>query len=142
MMKVIFSGMLCSVLFLGSAEAGGEETGMMKPARGSVYAFLLEGLKLLADGDVESWIAGYCDGLRLCKNEAELAMIRNYRAPLQEKIAPTCLKDGERALDIARVIGDPEVDIAVKIYLVCDPQVPPRFYSLRKTADYWFFISL
>lgn len=139
MMKAIF----CGVLFLlVSTQAGGVETGMMKPARGSVYAFLLDGLKLLAAGYVEGWISGYCDGIRLCKNEPELAMIRNHRAPLQEKIAPTCLKDGDRALDIARVIGDPEVDIAVKIYLVCDPEDPPRFYSLRKTADYWFFISL
>ena len=51
---------------------------------------------LLAPGDVEGWIAGYCDGIRLCNNETELAIMRNHRTPLQDKIAATCLKDGER----------------------------------------------
>ena len=129
-------------LFLYAPLAVTAEPGLIRPAKGSVYAYLLEGLILLADGDVEGWISGYCDGIRLCKNEAELQMIRQHRAPLQQKIAPTCLKDGDRALQVSHVIGDPEVDQAVKIYLLCDPQDPPRFYSMRKTADYWFFISL
>lgn len=118
------------------------ETGLIRPVKGSVYATLLEGLKLLAVGDVDAWISGYCDVIRLCNNEAELEMIRQYRAPVQEKVAPTCLKDGDRALHVTRVVGDPQLDTAVKIYLQCDPTDPPRFYSLRKTEDYWFFISL
>ncbi len=141
-MKRRFQRLACFMLLLIVLQAQAIEPGMMKPAKGSVYAFLLEGLILLADGDVDGWIAGYCDGIRLCKNESELAFIRNHSAPVQEKIAPGCLKDGDRALDIHHVIGNPDIDTAVKVYLVCDPADPPRFYSLRKTGDYWFFISL
>ena len=118
------------------------QTGLIRPQKGTVYASLLEGLKLLAAGDVDGWVSGYCDGMRLCKSDAEMKIIREYRAKLQQEIAPACLKDGERAIFVERIIGNPEVDTAVKIYLRCEEDGPPRFYSLRKTADYWFFISL
>ena len=131
-----------SFLFATTLRADNANSGLMRPTAGTVYAFLLEGLILLADGEIDTWIAGYCDGIRLCKNEAELSFIRKYSAPVQQKVAPGCLKDGDRALDIHHMIGNPEIDTAVKIYLNCNPEDPPRFYSLRKTADYWFFISL
>ncbi|MEM7027269.1 MAG: hypothetical protein AAF410_03460 [Pseudomonadota bacterium] len=118
------------------------ESGLKRPEKGSVYAYLLEGLILLADRDVVGWISGYCDGIRLCRNETEVKFIREHRIPLQERIASTCLKDGDRALHIEKVIGSPDVDVAVKVYLVCEQNGPPRFYSLRKTAGHWFFISI
>jgi len=118
------------------------EQGLIEPEKGSVYYALLEGLKLLAVGDIDQWINRYCDGIRLCSNATDVNDIRNHRAELQERIATSCLKNGGKALDIDHVIGNPEIDIAVKIYLVCDPKGPPRFYSLRRTVDYWFFISL
>jgi len=102
----------------------------------------LEGLKLLAVGDIEQWISSYCDGIRLCSNAPEINSIRNHRAKMQERIAVSCLKSGGEALHVDHVVGNPEIDVAVKIYLVCDPEGPPRFYSLRRTVDYWFFISL
>ena len=117
-------------------------TGLITPKKDSVYFVLLEGLKLLAVGNVEDWINGYCDGIRLCNNSDHINMIRQYRAKIQEKIAPSCIRNGGEALEIDHVIGNPEIDTAVKIYLVCDPKGPPRFYSLRRTAGYWFFISL
>jgi len=118
------------------------DQGLIEPKKGSVYYSLLEGLKLLAVGDIEEWIASYCDGMRLCNNAPELNNIRNHRAQLQQKIAPACLKKGGEALHVDYVVGNPEIDIAVKIYLICDETGPPRFYSLRRTVDYWFFISL
>ena len=120
----------------------GAEPGLIQPKKGTVYHALLDGLKLLAVGDIEGWINNYCDGIRLCSNASEINSIRNQRAELQEKIATSCLKNGGEALHIGHVVGNPEIDIAVKIYLVCDPKGPPRFYSLRRTVDYWFFISL
>jgi hypothetical protein len=118
------------------------DEGLIEPKKGTVYYSLLQGLKLLAVGDIEQWINEYCDGIRLCNSAPELNNIRNYRAELQQKIATSCLKKGGEALHIDHVIGNPEIDIAVKIYLVCDEKGPPRFYSLRRTVDYWFFISL
>jgi hypothetical protein len=118
------------------------ESGLIEPKKGTVYHALLQGLKLLAVGDIEQWISGSCDGIRLCSNAADVNIIRNHKAKIQEKIATTCLKKGGEALDIDHVVGNPEIDIAVKIYLVCDENGPPRFYSLRRTVDYWFFISL
>ena len=118
------------------------EQGLIVPKKGSVYAALLQGLKLLAVGDIEQWIVGSCDGIRLCSNSADINHIRNHRAKVQEKIATRCLKKGGEALEIDRVIGNPEIDIAVKIYLVCGENDPPRFYSMRRTMDLWFFISL
>ena len=118
------------------------DQGLIEPKKDTVYYALLEGLKLLAVGDIETWISGSCDGIRLCSNAAEINHIRNHRAALQEKIATSCLKKGGEALDIDHVVGNPEIDIAVKIYLTCDEKDPPRFYSLRRTMDYWFFISL
>ena len=130
------------VWFLSTSTCFAVAEGLITPKTGTVYHALLEGLVMLADGKVEEWIGTYCDGIRLCKNVYEINNIRQYRAKLQEKIAPTCLRKGDTALEIDRVVGNPEIDIAVKIYLVCDPKGPPRFYSLRKTADFWFFISL
>ncbi|HIF52078.1 MAG TPA: hypothetical protein EYQ42_11235 [Thiotrichaceae bacterium] len=118
------------------------DQGLIVPKKDSVYYSLLQGLKLLAVGDIEQWIIGSCDGIRLCSNSAVVNNIRNHRAKLQEKIATSCLKKGGEALHIDHVVGSPEIDIAVKIYLVCDEKGPPRFYSLRRTVDYWFFISL
>lgn len=118
------------------------ESGLIEPKKGSVYYSLLEGLKLLAVGDIEQWINASCDGIRLCSNAAEINHIRNHRAKLQEKIATSCLKKGGTALDIDHVVGNPDIDLAVKIYLNCDEKGPPRFYSLRRTMDFWFFISL
>ncbi len=137
-----FPGMCVLFMLLLLPSMVTAETGLIRPQKGTVYASLLEGLKLLAAGDVDAWISGYCDGIRLCTNDAEMKIIRDHRAKLQESIAPDCLKDADRALDIERVIGNPDVDMAVKIYLRCEADGPPRFYSLRKTADYWFFISL
>ncbi len=137
--KIILLILLC---LIGTPTWANAETGLIVPKKGTVYEALLHGLKLLAVGDIEQWISGSCDGIRLCSNAAEVNHIRNYRAALQEKIATTCLKKGGEALDIARVIGNPEIDIAVKIYLNCDENDPPRFYSLRRTMDLWFFISL
>lgn len=128
-------------LFIHPTLANAEQ-GLIKPKQGSVYYALLQGLKLLAVGDIEEWINRYCDGIRLCNNSSELNNIRQYRAELQKKIAPGCLKDGGKALHIDHVIGNPEIDIAVKVYLICDENGPPRFYSLRRTVDYWFFVSL
>jgi len=118
------------------------DQGLIEPKKGTVYSALLEGLKLLAVGDIEQWISGSCDGIRLCSNVPDINIIRNYRAKLQEKIATRCLKKGGEALHIDHVVGNPEIDIAVKIYLICDEKGPSRFYSLRRTMDYWFFISL
>lgn len=133
---ILFLGLLSSPLLLNA------DQGLIEPKKGTVYHALLGGLKLLAVGDIEQWISSYCDGIRLCSNTAEVNNIRNYRAELQEKIAASCLKKGGEALDIDYVVGNPEIDIAVKIYLICDEKGPPRFYSLRRTVDYWFFISL
>jgi hypothetical protein len=133
---ILFLGLIISPLLVNADE------GLMVPKKGTVYYALLEGLKLLAVGDIEQWINSSCDGIRLCSNAAEINDIRNYRAKLQEKIATSCLKKGGEALDIDHVVGNPEIDIAVKIYLNCDESGPPRFYSLRRTMDFWFFISL
>jgi len=118
------------------------DEGLIRPDKGTVYYALLEGLKLLAVGDIEQWINSYCDGIRLCSNAPDLNNIREYRAAIQEKIASSCLKNGGESLHVDYVVGDPEVDLAVKIFLICEPNGPPRFYSLRRTVDYWFFISL
>lgn len=128
-------------LFLFSASVPAEE-GLIVPKKGTVYAALLQGLKLLAVGDIEQWIVSSCDGIRLCSNAADINHIRNIRAKVQKKIATRCLKKGGDALEIDHVVGNPEIDIAVKIYLVCGDHDPPRFYSLRRTMDLWFFISL
>lgn len=133
---VLFIGLITNPLMVNA------DQGLIEPKKGSVYYALLEGLKLLAVGDIDQWIGSYCDGIRLCSNAPEINSIRNHRAELQEKIATSCLKNGGEALHIDHVIGNPEIDIAVKIYLICDPEGPPRFYSLRRTVDYWFFISL
>ena len=137
----LFVFLLFTGFVLNPASASAEE-GLVTPQKGTVYYALLEGLIMLADGDIEQWIGSYCDGIRLCSNASEINHIRQYRAELQQKIAPTCLKNGDRSLEIDHVVGNPEIDMAVKIYLICDPDGPPRFYSLRRTADYWFFISL
>ncbi|GEM_PF-3510909 len=133
---VLFLGLIANPLLLHA------DQGLIEPKKGTVYYALLDGLKLLAVGDIEQWISHYCDGIRFCSNAADINHIRNHRAKLQEKIATSCLKKGGKALDIDHVVGNPEIDIAVKIYLVCDEKGPPRFYSLRRTVDYWFFISL
>jgi len=133
---ILFVGLITNPLLLNA------DQGLVEPKKGSVYYTLLEGLKLLAVGDIDQWISSYCDGIRLCSNAPEINNIRNHRAKMQERIAVSCLKSGGEALHIDHVIGNPEIDIAVKIYLVCDPEGPPRFYSLRRTVDYWFFISL
>lgn len=137
--KIIF--VLCFGLILSPVKVSAEQ-GLIKPKRGTVYFSLLQGLKLLAVGDIEEWIIQYCDGIRLCSNAATLKNIRNHRAKLQKNIAPGCLKNGGEGIYVDHVIGNPEIDIAVKIYLVCNPDDPPRFYSLRRTVDHWFFISL
>jgi hypothetical protein len=136
MSLVLFLGLILFPFLLNA------EQGLIEPKKGTVYSALLEGLKLLAVGDIEGWISGSCDGIRLCSNTADTNHIRNYRAKVQEKIATSCLKKGGEALEIDHVVGNPEIDIAVKIYLVCGEKDPPRFYSLRRTMDYWFFISL
>tara|TARA_R110000782_G_scaffold245201_1_gene331897 strand:- start:734 stop:1162 length:429 start_codon:yes stop_codon:yes gene_type:complete len=137
--QIIF--VLCTALIL-SSEALSADQGLIKPKKGTVYYSLMEGLKLLAVGDIEQWIATHCDGIRLCSNGSAMRDIRNHKAKLQEKIASSCLKNGGESLHVDHVVGNPEIDIAVKIYLVCDENGPPRFYSLRRTVDYWFFISL
>ena len=128
-------------LFLVSLSAQANE-GLIVPKKGSVYSALLQGLKLLSVGDIEQWIVSSCDGIRLCSNAADINHIRNVRADVQKKIATSCLKKGGEAIEVERVVGNPEIDIAVKIYLVCGENDPPRFYSLRRTMDLWFFISL
>ncbi len=133
---ILFLGLITSPLLLNA------EQGLIVPKNGTVYHALLDGLKLLAVGDIEQWISSSCDGIRLCSNTADTNHIRNHRAKLQEKIATSCLKKGGDALEIDHVVGNPEIDIAVKIYLVCGENDPPRFYSLRRTMDFWFFISL
>lgn len=133
---VLIVSLLANPILLNADE------GLIQPKKGSVYYSLLQGLKLLAVGDIEQWISSYCDGIRLCSNAADINIIRNHRAKLQEKIASSCLKNGGEALHIDHVVGNPEIDIAVKIVLICDPQGPPRSYSLRRTVDYWFFTGL
>ncbi len=142
---MIKHGLLIFIFCLGSIfnlALANEKEGLITPKKGTVYYALLDGLIMLADGKVDQWIGTYCDGIRLCNNAQEINTIRQYRAKLQEKIAPACLRNGDRSLEIDHVVGNPEIDTAVKIYLVCDPEGPPRFYSLRRTADFWFFISL
>jgi len=136
-----FSFALSAGLFLNPALLMAEQ-GLIVPKKGTVYYSLLEGLKLLAAGDIEQWINRSCDGIRLCSNAPVTNNIRAHRAEMQQKIASNCLKNGGDALQIDHVIGNPEIDVAVKIYLVCGPDDPPRFYSLRRTVDLWFFISL
>ena len=137
--QIIF--ILCAALIFSPVALNADQ-GLIKPKKGTVYYSLLEGLKLLAVGDIEQWITTYCDGIRLCSNAPEMSIIRNHKAEMQEKIATSCLKNGGESLHVNHVVGNPEIDIAVKIYLICDENGPPRFYSLRRTVDYWFFTSL
>ena len=86
--------------FLVNPVSVNAEEGLIKPQKGTVYYALLEGLKLLAAGDIEGWISSYCDGIRLCSNAPDINNIRQYRAKLQEKIASSCLKNGDTGLEI------------------------------------------
>lgn len=130
--------LLLALIFLPASA----EEGLIVPKKGSVYSALLQGLKLLAVGDIEQWLVASCDDIHLCNNSADISHIRNVRAKVQEKVATRCLKKGGQALEIDYIVGNPEIDTAVKIYLVCGENDPPRFYSLRRTMDMWFFISL
>ena len=50
---------------ISAAEPLRADEGLIRPDKGTVYYALLEGLKLLAVGDIEQWINSYCDGIRL-----------------------------------------------------------------------------
>ena len=71
---VLFLGLIANPLLLHA------DQGLIEPKKGTVYYALLDGLKLLAVGDIEQWINHYCDGIRLCSNTVNINNIRNHRA--------------------------------------------------------------
>lgn len=86
MLKISKINFLFFFVLITNSSLVNAEQGLIEPKKGSVYYSLLQGLKLLAVGDIEQWISSYCDGIRLCSNKPELNNIRNHRAELQKKL--------------------------------------------------------
>ena len=98
---------------------------------------LLEGLRLIADGDFDAWVARYCHKDKLCPTAQAIKSVKRYNLPAVQRIVPGCLaREKKGALEITR--RDRQGD-ELKLFVQCSDKGMPRPFTLRKEGDAWMF---
>jgi hypothetical protein len=112
------------------------------PAAGTVYATLVQGLKLIKQGKFDEWIDSYCHKANLCNSPGATQSVKRYNLPSLKKLLgynPSCLRGNDDTIVITREDGDPATDSQVKIFLECRTGGMPRPFTMKKEGDTWKF---
>jgi hypothetical protein len=138
--------LLSSALIAAPVSAQGDEpspTGLVKkPAVGTVHHALIEGLKLIEEGEFDGWIAQWCSVSKLCYNDNARKALKKYNLPARKRTVSACLKGERDSVQVTRMNGDPAKDDAVKLFIQCSEDSMPRPFSLHKSADGWRFTKI
>lgn len=109
------------------------------PAAGSAERALIDGLKLVRDGQFDAWVSQWCSKSQLCYTDKSVQSLKKYNLPTVAKYAGQCIKGAGDALDVSRTVPNGD---EVKIFVTCDPDVSPRPFTLVKEAKGWRFKTL
>ena len=109
------------------------------PAAGSAERALIDGLKLIRDGEFDAWATQWCSKAQLCFTGKSIDSLKKYNLPTVRKYAGQCIKGAGDALDVARTVVNGD---ETKIFITCDPGVSPRPFTLVKEPKGWRFKTL
>ena len=109
------------------------------PAAGSAERALIDGLKLIRDGQFDAWATQWCSKAQLCFTGKSVDSLKKYNLPTVRKYAGQCIKGAGDALDVSRTLVNGD---EVKIFVTCDPDVSPRPFTLVKESKGWRFKTL
>jgi len=105
------------------------------PKAGTPEAAVLGGLVLLAKGDHDAWLSKYCHTEDLCFTESAIKSLKRYNLPAITRLAPSCIKAGNKLLITRR---KPEGD-ATRIFVKCKEKGMPRGFLMKKQGADWKF---
>lgn len=126
----------------GAASAADKE--FKNPAKDSVHAALIAGLKLLKAEKFDKWIDGSCHKEQLCYNANSIKSLKRYNLPaifrLLTKKSPSCLRGNDDTIVVTR--SDTQPDGTEKIFVKCLDDGMPRPFYLAKEGGAWKFTKI
>jgi len=118
-------------------ESPAAEKGPIAPKAGTPEATLRDGLRLIADGKFDQWVARYCHKQKLCPTPQATKSLKRYNLVAAQRLVSHCLKgDKKDQLEITRRVEEGE---DLKLFLACHAKGMPRPFTLRKDGDAWKF---
>lgn len=109
------------------------------PAADTAERAVLDGLKLIRDGQFDAWVSQWCSTRELCFTEKSVDSLKKYNLPVIQRLAARCIRGTGDALEITRTVVD---DKGTKVFVACDPDAQPRPFTLVKEAKGWRFKAL
>ena len=133
-LPILFAALLAPVL--AAAADGAAPAAGVVPADGTVEASVRESLRLLRSGQVDQWIADWCDTESLCRSSG-LEELKRYGLARGQKDAKMCLHGADDAIIVSRLEGDPATDETVKVFVQCDERTMPVPSTMKKIDGKW-----
>ena len=121
--------------FAFSASAAKKVT---KPAKDSVYAAIIGGLKLVDAGKYDKWISKYCHK-DTCHNGNVKKNYKKYNLPALKKVSSHCLK-GPNTIHVHKEKVKPNG--GTKIFIKCKDGGMPRPFHLLKDGGKWYWTNV
>ena len=130
---IISVGIIAAFAF--SASAAKKVT---KPAKDSVYAAIIGGLKLVDAGKYDKWISKYCHK-DTCHNGNVKKNYKKYNLPALKKVSSHCLK-GPNTIHVHKEKVKPNG--GTKIFIKCKDGGMPRPFHLLKDGGKWYWTNV
>jgi len=109
-----------------------------KPAKDSVYAAIIGGLKLVDAGKYDKWIDTYCHK-DTCHNSNVKKAYKKYNLPALSKVSSHCLK-GPDTIHVHK--EKDKADGGKKIFIKCKDGGMPRPFHLLKDGSKWYWTNV
>ncbi|MBP7585628.1 MAG: hypothetical protein KBA61_16410 [Spirochaetes bacterium] len=138
---MLLTGFIIILLFALLAGDGLTQQTVTNPDQASPHYALIEGLKLIKNGQFDKWVSTWCSKTELCYNNNSVQSLKRYNLPVQQRRAGQCLKGNGASIQVTRTDGNPAKDSQVKIFILCEPKGMPRPYTLIKDNG-WKFKSI
>jgi hypothetical protein len=119
----VFGALLSSVALAGGLDKSTPEV------------VIRDSLRLIQEGKVDEWVAGYCSKAQLCQTTERIDELKRYGLARAQTNAKLCLHDG--AIQVTRTKGDPAKDPSVTLWIKCEEARLPVPATLVKTESGW-----
>lgn len=115
-----------------------EASKFVSPAAGSMEAAIIESMTMIGAGQLDEWIAKYCDA-STCPDTAAKESLKTYQLKSSSKTAHECMTSDGGILVTRREAN--EAEGTTRVYVFCGANRMPAPASLKLVGDAWKFTS-
>src|SRR5688572_19777993 len=115
-----------------------EASKFVAPAAGSIEAAIIDSMKMIGAGQLDEWIAKYCDA-GTCPDTAAKESLKMYQLKSSSKTAHECMTSDGGILVTRR--EDDAAEGTKRVYVFCGPNRMPAPSSAKLVGDAWKFTT-